>query len=350
MGSSFYYRLGRYGNLMRIDIDEEILNRRPPAADIIAMSRSNFDNNATDPQQRNGLLALRHNGAQQLSPPNGQELNSTAYRATQFNKDRCPGLQELIARIGQERVDEIDNICRHQLGWIGGLARFLTKNEGKIVILPGDMVSEIGMALDPHHLNKQFNKAQGPNAMRRNLWREVLDAFRLVANGASRLRRRARQYLHVASTVIRPYLLSLGYQRQDASNSGRHAYAHVNMLRGKSFHLTHQDRYAVNLPSDSNNLLSDDHEHGDCFTTQVIATHDSKEVHAIGLDATGLPGNYYLVRWGVPVVSIASFHHSNGPASNPILGSLVTDTEDFYRGTLTPFQYRYAALTSSEGM
>jgi len=349
MGSTFYYRLGRYGKLMRIPIDQEIVSRRPPAADNVAMLRSNFDNNATDLQQRNELMALRH-GANMLSAPTGQLLNSTAYRATQFTKDRCPGVQDLIARIGQERFDDLDNTCRYQLGWIGGLALFLTKNEGRIVILPGDMVSEIGMALDPHHLNKQFNKAQGPNATRRNLWREVLDAFRLVANRASRLRRRARHYLHAAATVIRPYLLSLGYQRQDASNSGRHAYAHVNMLRGKSFHLTHNDRFDVNLPSDSNNLLSDDHEHGDCFTTQVIATHDSKEVHAIGLDATNLPGNSHLVRWGVPVVSIASFHHSNGPASNPILGSLVTDTEDFYRGTLTPFQYRYAPLTSSEGM
>jgi hypothetical protein len=332
---------------MRIPIDQQIVIRRPPAADNVAMLRSNFDNNATDLQQRNELMALRHNGANMLSAPNGQLLNSTAYRATQFTKDRCPGVQELIARIGQARFDDLDNTCRHQLGWIGGLSAFLMKNAGKIVILPGDMVSDTGIALDPHHLNKQFNKAHGANVLR-NLWREVLNTFRLVVDPESRLRKRARRYLHVAATIIRPYLLSLGYQQQDASNSGRHAYAHVNIVRGTTFHHTHRDRFVVNLPSDSNNLLSDDHEHGDSFTTQVIATHDSKEVHAIGMDASNLPGSSQLVRWSVPVVSIASFHHSNGPASNPILGSLVTDTEDFYRGTLTPFQYRYAALRSNE--
>ena len=51
---------------------------------------------------------------------------------------------------------------------------------------------------------------------------------------------------------------------------------------------------------------------------------------------TSSNGMYVLI----PVIS--SFHGSNGPASHPILGSIMTSGEDFYRPTLRPLQFRYA--------
>lgn len=324
-----------------ITIDEALLNLRQPALSNDIINRSNFDNNGVHgSQQRYDIMAIRQN-AQMLSPPTGIALDSPAYQSQQINKDRCPGVDQLIQLIGQVRYDKLDKYCREQLGWVGGLGAYLMNHKGQIVIVPGDMVSNSGMTLHPHHLNKQFRKA---GEQETNKWRAVWIRFR-----NSTLVRRARA-LRTAANTIRQHIRSPAYQAEEASNSGHHAYASCNLLRGNVFQLTHIDRREVNLPSNSNNLPSPHNDHGNSFVTHVIATHDSDMVHAVGLDTHNTPGNSHLVRWDVPVVSIGSFHTSVGPASSPILGSLTTDMEDHYRPSLNPLKYRYAPATQGEDM
>jgi hypothetical protein len=342
MGASCHFRIDRDGELGLIPIDAAILRLRQPVLDNVVIDRSNFDNNGVvGSQQQNDIITLRQHAVHPLSPPEGGDLDSIAYRSQHINKDRCPAAEQLIQLIGQERYNELDTYCREQLGWIGGLGAYLTRHKGRIVVLPGDMVSNIGIALDPHHLNKQYSKAGGQEA---NKWRAVWASFQ---NAVNALGRRATA-LRSAANTIRQYIVSLAYQLDATSNSGRHAYANVNFLRGVVFQLIHRDRNEVNLPSNSNNLPSTWNEHGDSFVTHVIASHDSDTVHAVGLDTSNMPGNLYLVRWDVPVVSIGSYHTSVGPSSSPILGSVTTDVEDHYRPTLTPLKYRYAPVTQGE--
>ncbi len=73
-----------------------------------------------------------------------------------------------------------------------------------------------------------------------------------------------------------------------------------------------------------------------------IVTDMLRMVHAIGMNGQNSQGNCHLLKWDVPIPVISSFHASNGLASHPILGSIVTSSEDWYRPTLRPLQFRYA--------
>ena len=89
-------------------------------------------------------------------------------------------------------------------------------------------------------------------------------------------------------------------------------------------------------------VFGNDQEYGQSLWFQVLASHDLRMVHAIGMDSTNQPDNNYLFKWDVLIPFISLFHGSNEPASHPILGSIMFSSEDFYRPTLRPLKFRYA--------
>lgn len=191
------------------------------------------------------------------------------------------------------------------------------------------MVDDTSFMTHPRHFDKQASKAN----LGIGLWADIQALYHNVVNSITRRSHRMMQTV----TAIRTFLQSPDYTQKAAeeSNSGLHAYANCNIIQAYKFHLTHKDRRHLHLPGI-------EQEYGRSLWIQVLATDMLRMVHANGMDATNTIGNSHLLKWDVPIPVISSFHVSNGPVSHPILGSIVTSSEDWYRPTLRPLQFRYA--------
>ena len=311
-------------------MDHEILNRYVNNRNIpwqtadIDLFNQHYNGNSIPTLYQGSLLE---------PPPAALRNNSPAYDSSLLNKSRCPPPNTMTGRLGQPQYDTVDDHIINQMGMIGGFRPFLRRYHGCIMLMPGNMVDNTSFLTHPHHFDKQALKA----GMMARLWSFILAIYFFFANAIFRRGRRMMQ----RALAIRVYLQSPGYAQTAAaeSDSGLHAYANCNMIRAYIFHLTHRDRYRLHLPGN-------DQEYGRSLWFQVLASHDLRMVHAIGMDSTNHPDNKYLSKWDVLIPVISSFHGSNGPASHPILGSIMTSSEDFYRPTLRPLQFRYAIRKS----
>mmetsp|Transcript_9387 Transcript_9387/g.14072 ORF Transcript_9387/g.14072 Transcript_9387/m.14072 type:complete len:327 (-) Transcript_9387:278-1258(-) len=320
----------RDGALVPVETDREIL--RKYSARNIPWPTANIDDFSP---HYNGILALYQGGNfNPLQPPSHALRNSPAYQSSLVNKSRCPSPAVMRARIGQFRYDVLNRHCIDQLGMIGGVDSYLEHYLGAIVVMPGNQVDDTSFMTHPHHFDKQASKA----GLGIGLWASIKDQLRGVVNSITRRARRMMKRV----LAIRAYLQSPEYAQRSVreSDAGQHAYANCNIIRANGFHLCHNDRRHLHLPGD-------DQEYGKSLWIQVFATEMLRMVHAIGMDCTNNPGNNHLMKWDVPMPAISSFHVSNGPASHPILGSIVTSSETWYRPTLRPLKFRYALRSRS---
>ena len=238
------------------------------------------------------------------------------------------------ARIGQIRYDVLDRHFIDQLGMIGGADPYLEHYLGAIVVMPGNQVDDSSFMTHPHHFDKQASKAE----LGVGLWASIKERYLGMVDVIARRARRMMQRV----LAIRAYLQSPEYAQRSVrvSDAGQHAYANSNIIRANRFHLFHDDRRHLHLPGD-------DQEYGKSLWIQVFATEMLRMVHAIGMDVNNSIGNTHLIKWDVPISVISSFHVSNGPVSHPILGSIVTSSETWYRPTLRPLKFRYALRSRS---
>ena len=252
-----------------------------------------------------------------------------AYHSSMLNKSRGPTPATMFARIGQDRFEEIHRYLIDQCGFVGGFPAWLVPLIGTIVLSPGDQVDDTGIICHPHHFEKQAEKALQLNGLWRTIKAQIGNMVNATFLRVNQLLQRVIQIrVHLQSPL---YALLSSVE----SNSGLHAYANCNIIRAYVCHLTHQDRCRIHLPGEND-------EYDRSLWIQVLATKYLKMVHAVGLDVFNTPGLEYILRWDVPIPVAFSYHVSNGPASHPILGSIVTASEDFYRPTLRPLQFRFA--------
>lgn len=326
---SCLYRLDRAGALVPVEMDREILSQY--TARHIPWPTTNIDHFGP---HYNNILALYQGNFDPLQPPPYALRNSPAYQSSLVNKSRCPSPAVMSARIGQIRYNVLNRHSIEQLGIIGGADSFLSQCLGAIVVMPGNQVDDTSFMTHPHHFEKQASKA----GLGTGLWARTKGRFRGVVNSIARRAHRMSQ----RALAIRAYLQSPVYAQRSAreSDAGLHAYANCNIIRANRFHLCHDDRRQLHLPGD-------DQEYGKSLWIQVLATEMLRMVHAIGMDGANTLGNNHLLKWDVPIPVISSFHVSNGPVSHPILGSIVTSSETWYRPTLRPLKFRYALRSRS---
>eukprot|EP00986_Skeletonema_menzelii_P000008 scaffold2_cov132-Skeletonema_menzelii.AAC.8 len=322
------FQLHRDGALVPVEMDREILRRY--SARHIPWNTANID--LFGPNY-NGIFALYQGHFNPLQPPPPALRTSSAYQSSLVNKSRCPSPETMRSRLGQQRYDVLDRHCIDQLGMIGGADSYLKHYQGAIVVMPGNQVDDSSFMTHPHHFDKQASKA----GLGAGLWNSFKEQYFGMVDAIARRAHRMKQ----RTLDIRAYLQSAGYaQRSARSDAGQHAYANSNIIRATKFHLCHEDRRNLHLPGVYQ-------EYGKSLWIQVLATEMLRMVHAIGMDSNNTPGNNHLMKWDVPIPVISSFHVSNGPVSHPILGSIVTSSETWYRPTLRPLRFRYALRSRS---
>lgn len=288
----------------------------------------------------NGILAM-YQGAtfNPLEPPPHHLRNTPAYHSLMVNKSRCPSPAGMRARMGQLRYNVMDRHFINQLGYPGGADPHFEEYVGCIMVFPGNDVDDSAFLTHPHHFEKQARKADlSTGRGQAGLWTRIKDRYDGLLD---QIFRRARRMMRRA-LEIRTFLQSAGYAERSAreSDCGQHAYATSNIIRAKRFHLCNSDRRHLHLPG------GDDQEYGKSFWIQVLASDKLRLVHAIGMDYQAR-GHEHLIKWDVPIPVIFSYHVSNGPVAHPILGSIVTSNETWYRPTLRPFKFRYAIRSRS---
>lgn len=331
VSDSSHYRVNGNGQLEPIRIDQQVID----ADETLDVTWANTDIDLFD-ENFNNIGALWQN-ADLTRPPQGMELQSSAYQHTQVNKTRCPGPDRLIDRIGQQAFDDMDTFVKEQIGLPGGLRALLAEYKGQIVVMRGNWVSDTSLIIHPHHLDKQVEKT--PNGLA-NIWQSLKTSCATMV---------ARVQSYILETIgVRRHLRSQDYANDTTSDSGRHAYAMTSFIRGLHFFFCHDDRTHVHLPVEGMHHLPDGREHSLSFAAQTLTTRDTKRAHAVGLDTTNLQGSMHLVRFDIPIPSFSTTHVSCGPASNPILGCIFTVSDHSYRPTTCPIKFRFANSRSSE--
>ena len=322
---SCHYRVNRTGDLVPIKIDKEVIDQDPTQH--VTWANANFDQNSS---QTNGIGALWYPNADLSCPPQGNELQSSAYQHTLVNKTRCPGPTALRDRIGQQLYDHWDKLATYEGGFPFGIAQVLKEHEGEICVIPGHWLNDTSLAIHAHFFNKQAVIAgEDPR-----LWDRIKGRCATVMQ-------RAQDLLQEASNV-RQYIRSPGYAAANKTgHSGMHAYATSSWLHGAGFWFLHDDRIHIHLKRP-------EREHCDSAVAQTLNSRNVERAQETGLDWNNLPDHRHLISFDYPIPSSSATHISWGPASSPILGCIATVSKSSFRPTTSAIQFRFANLPNQE--